>query len=1095
MEIKELFTQELNDWKKANIDLFGLDTVDAFASVKEINDSLNTSCNLYWNTEEPCKLVKYLDRIDKNSDVREPNSFWLTLNIFSFCVDMYAYYKNGNDTKLYKIGSLPLPTNNLTWIINNREYTARVAAIRDGSTFLYKRKDGSVSGCGFVYKDGQFTELYDKSGKTLEKQKAFEKLSTRVKLYIESMIKKSLTLDNFEEALKEFKNPLVNSITNYKFTRFEYFEEMLKTTKKYATPKSEQLFGVNTMMLKTTETRSLHNIGYPLVMVSSTIEALENYRTVINIFAGDFKPAFKYTDTVGVFDAFKTPTSRDAGRTRMLLDNVSVHDGCLFINDKDMFSFDTQEDRLSCLTFSPFCVLNKPKRLMMNAKMVSQSVPLEDEEDSIAHKTKARVLFADIEGLTYGDSIIISRSFANRLTTTVTDQAVISKKSSVYNKYLRKDIDLDLNCLFSIYPKKTIYELSAYTNIKVLSREDLIGYERIIFSYDIPFFVGDKLTNLHGSKGTCGRILEDDEMPRLIQKAGEMEAGIFDVIISGFSTMRRGSIGQIYEAWMLANNIKLTKEQMYIPYIKKNYSDDIKNFSENSIVEYKGQRIKAPVGINYIMRLHHHAFTKVSAYNFRDSKQLKLGEMEKLNLFANGCYNVLNELAVRSPNKYILTKKMLDKLELNGEIPKNIRHKGELEEILKTLGYYIDFSAGKAKVKDIQIKDDARNKVTSHRLFKTRRIIDKNGEYLFNDESIFSEKIFGQFNRCKCGNLQTDGICDACGTRVIKYDNPDFYIELDVDVPKTIIRCSKEVESLLKYQSFYYKGEIISFDLKKIDIREYDINEVKIGKDAVLNFISEEEYNQLVTRKISVPHTKSRPFLKDKESFILTEINKNLLELLRKKNKLELYLQTEDTNPFYTLSFCQEAFEMLDIFRKNIINSLCSGKNSAVYREAKGQKITGAARGVITNNFDLDENVVEIGYMLLPSLYPAIYEKHCGESGVDLDAVNEEIKDKVLLLNRQPTIGEKSILAMRPVFSADESTRYVIQINPIISSALSSDYDGDVVNLIALYSKNAIDEAEYLLPSLNFRNCCSSEIRNGIFEDLEYVGRSGENND
>ena len=81
---------------------------------------------------------------------------------------------------------------------------------------------------------------------------------------------------------------------------------------------------------------------------------------------------------------------------------------------------------------------------------------------------------------------------------------------------------------------------------------------------------------------------------------------------------------------MLANNIKLTKEQMYTPYIKKNYSDNIKNFSENSIVEYKGQRIQAPIGINYIMRLHHHAFTKVSAYDFRDSKQLKLGEMEKL---------------------------------------------------------------------------------------------------------------------------------------------------------------------------------------------------------------------------------------------------------------------------------------------------------------------------------------------------------------------------------------------------------------------------------------------------------------------------------
>lgn len=1091
MEIRELFTQELNDWKKLNIDLFGLDTVDALSSIKDINTSLSQSCELYWNTENPCKLVRFLDDIDRNVKDREKNSFWLTLNIFSFCVDMYAFYTSGNDKKLCKIGSLPLPTNNLTWIINNKEYTTRVTAIRDGSTFLYRHKDNSISGCGIVYKNGQFTKKYSKE--KLSIQEALDALSTRARLCLESLIKEPLTTNNFEEALKEFKNPLVNSVTNYKFTRFEYFEELLRTTKKFATPKNEQLFGVNTLLLK--QTRIFHSIGNPLVLVSSKIEALENYRTVINIFEGEFKPAFKYTDTVGIFDAFKTPTSRDAGRTRMLLDNVHVHDGCLFIDDIDMFSFDTQNDRLSCLTFSPFCVLNKPKRLMMNAKMVSQSVPLENEEDPIAHKIKARVLFADIEGLTYGDSILISRSFANRLKTSVTDQVIISKKSRIHEKYLEKNLDLDLDCLFDIYPKKSMYELSGYQNIKVISREDLIGYERIIFSYDIPFNIGDKLTNLHGSKGTCGRILEDDEMPKLIQKAGKMEPGIFDIIISGFSTIRRGSLGQIYEAWMLANDIQLNKDEMYIPFIKENYGDNIEDFSKNSIVEYKGQRIKAPIGLNYIMRLHHHAFTKVSAYSFKDMKQLKLGEMEKLNLFANGRKHILDELSIRSTNKYVLTRKMLSNLELNGELPYNIKYKGEFEAILKTLGYYIDFSSGKSKIKQVEIKEDSRNEVTSHRPFKTRRIMDKNGDYLFDDNGIFSEKIFGRFNHCKCGALHSDGICEECGTRVIKHESSNFYIKFDVDIPNAILNCSKEVESIITYQSFYYKGELIPFNLRKLDIRDYDISQVKIGKDAALEFITEEEYNSLVTRKMSVPHTKSRPFLKDGNSFVLTDINRILLELLRKKNKLELYLQTQDTNVFYTMSFCQETFETINQFRENILHALCTGKNSTVYREAKGQKITGAARAVITNNTSVDEDEVMIGYMLLPSLYPALYKKYTDENGTNLDAINEEIQNKLLLLNRQPTIGEKSMLALKPVFSADESTRYVIQINPIIDSAISGDHDGDTVNILALYSRDAIEEAKDLKPSRNYIDCRSGEIRISIFEDLEYICRKGESND
>ena len=192
------------------------------------------------------------------------------------------------------------------------------------------------------------------------------------------------------------------------------------------------------------------------------------------------------------------------------------------------------------------------------------------------------------------------------------------------------------------------------------------------------------------------------------------------------------------------------------------------------------------------------------------------------------------------------------------------------------------------------------------------------------------------------------------------------------------------------------------------------------------------------------------------------------------------------------MSFCQETFAIINQFRENILHTLCTGKNSTVYREAKGQKITGAARAVITNNTSVDEDEVEIGYMLLPSLYPALYKKYTDENGTNLDAINEEIQNKLLLLNRQPTIGEKSMLALKPVFSADESTRYVIQINPIIVDSLAGDMDGDVVNLIALYSRDAIEEAKDLKPSRNYIDCRSSKLRICIFEDLEYISRKEE---
>ena len=98
----------------------------------------------------------------------------------------------------------------------------------------------------------------------------------------------------------------------------------------------------------------------------------------------------------------------------------------------------------------------------------------------------------------------------------------------------------------------------------------------------------------------------------------------------------------------------------------------------------------------------------------------------------------------------------------------------------------------------------------------------------------------------------------------------------------------------------------------------------------------------------------------------------------------------------------------------------------------------------------------------------------------------------MVLLNRQPTISAKSIIAMKPVFSADPDARFVIQAVPIIYDGLAADVDGDALNVIALYTRKSIDEARKLLPSANYLEGSNSSIRNAILEEFLYVEKKME---
>lgn len=704
MTIPELFDKELLFWTSVNQSFLGVSPIDESMDFADIQKAIDEDCKKFWNVPNPCKLARNLNNglLNKDASKQTKYSYQLKLNFYNMCIDVLADY-NG---KLLKICSIPTPCNDLCWIINRTHYVTRVTAVKDFYNCVGKQDFETVNGEGWIYNihDDKFTCII--KNPTYQFEPTIEEifnnhLSERSRYLLQVGIDEELSIDNFKTALRKLPIFSADSIFNYKFSRIEYFEDAVLNSNKYAQPTKGILLGVNQIISSKAKqyTTTGEKLEGCLVRSESKIFALENFRTCVNIYNGNgdsaYQPAFTYIDTNGFFDSFKTVTSKSAGRQRLLLDNVVTKHGLLWIVDDDgtmhnMYEYldMPQSARLSCLSESPFCNNDKPKRIMMNAKMTSQAVPLVGESDDLTHRIKARVGFTDIEGYTSADSIIISESFADRLRTFEKDILYLNKKSNIFTT-IKKAKVFDLDVLKLIYPNKNKAILSNYENFKVDRIDEVdVNNVRVFLSWEIPFGLGDKITNLHGAKGTVGLILPDDKMPTLLNKVGNMEPGPLEIIISGFSTIRRGSLGQIFEAWALASDIDYTNEAFISQMINK-YSNQMKEFSENSVVSYEGKTNIIPVGINNIMRLYHHASTHIScsSADFAYKKTLKLGEMEKLNLVANDCPNILKELGIRSISKYIGSHKHITNMENTRELPKKTQVSLQFVEILKSMGY------------------------------------------------------------------------------------------------------------------------------------------------------------------------------------------------------------------------------------------------------------------------------------------------------------------------------------------------------------------------------------------------------------------------
>lgn len=404
----------------------------------------------------------------------------------------------------------------------------------------------------------------------------------------------------------------------------------------------------------------------------------------------------------------------------------------------------------------------------------------------------------------------------------------------------------------------------------------------------------------------------------------------------------------------------------------------------------------------------------------------------------------------------------------------------------------------KVKINKHDAETNIYNEVQSDRVFKLRRLKDRDGNWRFDDYGIFSETIFGRVGCCKCGESREIGKwCEDCGTRVIdKNKTPDYYISLGIPVPHIVASYkdfginAKMVEKLMKYKSFYYEGNVIDFNLDKLDLEEYDNEKIKYGFDAVKELdpeiATDKWLDDNTINNISVPHTIYRPIIQKGEGtgYILSPLNKALIGLLSKKIQI-VSLEKFSEDAFGKIAVNKSLYEKYEDFIHELFNVMSQGKKSVYRQEMLARSISGAFWAVITNDFSLDEDTILIGKEFVNVLYPELYEKYKG----NIDSINMEIRKRnyKVLVNRPPTIGEMSIIAMRPFISDKDEYKFVVRTNAIVYDGLAADTDGDRFFIIALYSEKANKDAENILPSHNYIEGCTGVIRNKIPDEFIYV--------
>lgn len=700
--INELWAHQKDIWKHENELYFGVTPLHSWVNQAEVKKHLDECAYKFWNngTNELKKLFeegrcKDLDKMVPGSYelVYDPSEIICLYATFQWYQDVKHEEEPKLETKRAPLAYLPVP-DDLCWFLGESKYVLRITAWAQYG--LVKRRDNLI-----IYQKAWTYNLDTKEFNIqLKDLHPYENLTVLNREFLSAILHihpDDLTEELFIKALHMLPEYDGRSIYNFRFSHVDGMFELIRRSKRFANPIMKVAIPINVVKMFTVQRiRSDavdRNGSNNLVLSSNELFALENSRTVI--YKNDLHNGFMFSDVEKFFDAFKTSTNKSAGKSRLILDSTEVHDGQLWadvwdgdehVGMRSMYNIMlhpewTVKKNLSVISSSNFGNNNAPKRIMMTAKLRAQAISTAGEEDPFTHETPARIVFGDWEGFNFGDSIIISRSFARKLRSHKTRKIHVNDRD-LYNNIVKK---------YHVGDQMSINDLSELIGSTMCNNLrniiiDNIGSGYVAIHADNPFSVGDKLTNLHGSKGICSLILEDEDMPYIKERIGLLEPGPMDVIVSGLSVFRRKSLGQLFEAWAKATGHDDVDDIMEAVRL---YADEMREFSEKSVVWWHGKSSIKPIGINSILRLDHDSVGKQSHSYVKSNyaRMLKFGEMELLNLASRGLYSIMNEIDVRSISKHHNSLQQIRDMQRSGAICSEPANNLRFFNLMRTVGF------------------------------------------------------------------------------------------------------------------------------------------------------------------------------------------------------------------------------------------------------------------------------------------------------------------------------------------------------------------------------------------------------------------------
>ena len=370
-----------------------------------------------------------------------------------------------------------------------------------------------------------------------------------------------------------------------------------------------------------------------------------------------------------------------------------------------------------------------------------------------------------------------------------------------------------------------------------------------------------------------------------------------------------------------------------------------------------------------------------------------------------------------------------------------------------------------------------------------------------SNSGLFSEQIFGPSKsyHCSCnkstyrGRLYKgiNGRCPKCNVEITssqKRRSTYAKIVLPFEVLNPIVfyllsqykmKSKKILEDLLFFKvpyiihegnfvesSFEEKNHLIGLDgaLKYIDFI------IENGSGKIIDFLLENKKLISIKEVIVIPPS-SRPYNKlSSGKKISDELNLKYSRILTSSKRVKESPVLMNDDNIYRNSFKLIQSQVIDLY--DFVLTKLSKKKGLIRQNILGKRVDFSGRGIISPDPDLKLDECSLPYLLILEIFKPqlichlVNIRYCKlyheadrfisdciqESDYSLfDIVDNFCKDKVCVLNRQPSLHRLSILG----FKIKANKGHTINIHPMVCNPFNSDFDGDGMAVYIPVTKEA----------------------------------------